>query len=120
MRMTRIWMILLAGGLVLPVAALAQSPDDEEQGASETSMPSSSEKAALAQSPDDEGQARNYLAPGVHVWIGRVPSMAELQAARTEAGAQAKSRTSSVSDAPYFQNERVKIYMGKLPQLGGR
>jgi hypothetical protein len=116
MRIARIWMILLMGGLLLTGAALAQSPADEEQGASEQGLPSSSGEAALAQSPDDEGQARNYLAPGVHVWMGRVPSMAEIQQAR----AQAKSPTPSVSDAPYFQNERIKIYMGKLPKPGGR
>ena len=116
MRMTRIWMILLVGGLVLPGAALAQSPDDEEQGASEKSMPSDSGEAALAQSPDDEGQGRDYLAPGVHVWMGRLPSRAELQQVR----AQAKSPTPTASDAPTFQNDRVKIYMGKIPTLGGR
>jgi hypothetical protein len=116
MRMTRIWMILLVGGLVLPGAALAQSSDGEEQGASEKVIPSSSGEAALAESPDDGGQGRDYLAPGVHVWMGRVPSMAEIRQVR----AQAKSLAPSVSDAPTFQNERVKIYMGKLPKPGGR
>jgi hypothetical protein len=42
--------------------------------------------------------------------------MAEIRQAR----AQAKSSTPSVPVAPYFQNERVKIYMGKIPTLGGR
>lgn len=120
MRMARIWMFLLVGGLVLTGAALAQSPDDEKDGMSEASTPSSSEEAARAESPDDEGQGRDYLAPGVRVWMGRVPSITELQAAGAEARAQAKSRTPTGSDAPTFQNDRIKIYMGKIPTLGGR
>jgi len=120
MRMTRIWMILLVGGLVLTGAALAQSPADEEQGAGEQGLPSGSEEAALAESPDDAGQGRAYQAPGFHVWVGRLPSREERHTALTQARLQAKSLTPSVSDAPYFQNERVKIYIEKLPKPGGR
>jgi len=112
-------MILLVGGLVLPGAALAQSPADEEQGASEQGLPSSAGEAALTESPDDAGQGRTYQAPGVHFWIGRLPSKAELHAALTQARSQAKSLTPSVSDAPAFQNGRVKVYIGKFPKLGG-
>ena len=118
MRRAGIWMILIIGGLLLTGAALAQAPDDEEPGAtSEELSPSSSGGAAPADSADDtEMQGRGYQAPGVHVWMGRLPSRAELQQVR----AQAKSPTPTASDAPTFQNDRVKIYMGKIPTLGGR
>ena len=116
MRMARMWMIFIIGGLLLTGAALAQSPDDEEQGASKELIPSSSGEAALAQSLDDEGQGLAYQAPGVHVWRGRLPSREELQSAITQARSQAKSLTPSVSDAPDFQNGRVKVYRGKLPK----
>lgn len=120
MRMARIWITLMIGGFLLTGAALAQSPDDEEQETSKKLIPSSSGKAALeaalAQSPDDEGQGRDYQAPGVHVWKGRLPSKAELQAAVTQARSQAKSLTPSVSDAPDFQNGRVKVWIGRLPK----
>lgn len=112
-----IWMIPVIGGLLLTGAALAQSPDDEEeQGASEKLIPSSSGEAALAQSPDDEEQGRAYQAPGIHFWIGRLPSREELQSALTTARSQAKSLTPSVSDEPDFQNERVQVYIGRLPK----
>jgi hypothetical protein len=117
MRRVGIWLIPVIGGILLTGAALAQSPDDEEQGAtSEGLRPSSSGGAGLAYSPDDEGQGHNYQAPGVHVWVGRHPSKAELQSAITQARSRAKSLTPSVSDAPDFQNERVKVWIGRLPK----
>ena len=100
-------------------AALAQSPDDEEQDTSKKLIPSNSGKAALeaalAQSPDDEGQGRDYQALGVHVWRGRIPSREELRSAITQGRSQAKSLSPSVSDAPDFQNGRVKVWTGRLP-----
>ncbi len=116
MRIARIWMILMIGGFLLTGAALAQSPDDEEQGASKELIPSSRGEAALVQSLDDEGQGRAYQAPGVRVWRGRLPSREELQSAVIQARSQAKRLTPSVSDAPDFQNERVKVWIGRLPK----
>jgi hypothetical protein len=119
MRIAGTWMIPIIGGLLLTAAALAQSSDDdeEEQGATSRELgPSSSGEAALAQSLDDEGQGRDYQAPGVHVWVGRHPSKAELQSAITQGRSQAKSLTPSVSDAPDFQNEQVKVWIGRLPK----
>ena len=117
MRRAGIWMILIIGGLLLTGVALAQAPDDEEPGATSQELsPSSSGGAALADSADDmEMQGRDYQAPGMHVWMGRLPSKEELQAAVTEARAQGTRRTPSVSDAPDFQNERIQVYMGRLP-----
>ena len=121
MRRVGIWMIPVIGGLLLTGVAVAQSPDDEEQGpTSEELRPSSSGKAALeaalAQSPDDEGQGRDYQSPGVHVWKGRLPSKVELQSAVTQARSQVKSLSPSVSDAPDFQNGHVSLYIGRLPK----
>lgn len=116
MRRAIIGIMLFIGGLLLAGATLAQPPDDEEQGASEELNPSSSKEAALAQILDDEGQGLAYQAPGVQVWRGRLPSKAELQAALTQARAQGKRLAPSVSDAPDFQNERLKVYRGRLPK----
>ena len=117
MRRLGLWIIPLIGGLLLTGAALAQSPDDEEQGVtSEELIHSSSEGAALAQSPDDGGPGRDYQAPGVHVWMGRLPSKGELRSAITQARSHAKSLAPSVSDAPNFQNGRVKVWTGRLPK----
>jgi len=114
-----IWNFLIIGGLLLTGNVLAQSiDDDEEQGATSRELGSSSSgEAALAQSIEDEGQGRDYQAPGVHVWVGRLPSKAELQSAITQARSQAKSLTPSASDAPDFQNEHVKVWIGRLPKL---
>ena len=116
MRRAGIWMILIIGGLSLTGVALAQAPDDEEPGATSQELsPSSSGGAALADSADDmEMQGRDYQAPGVHVWMGRLPSKEELQTAVTEARSQARL-TPSVSDAPDFQNEHIQVYLGRLP-----
>ncbi len=113
-----IWIIPIIGGLLLTGTALAQSLDDEEeQGATSRELgPSSSGEAALAQSLDDEGLGQGYQAPGVHVWVGRLPSKAELQSAITQARSRARSLTPSVSDAPDFQNEHVKVWIGRLPK----
>ena len=112
-----IWMIPIIGGLLLTGAALAQAPDDEEPGAtSQEVSPSRSGGAVLADSADDlEMQGRDYQAPGMHVWMGRLPSKEELQAAVTEARAQAQRLTPLMSDAPDFQNERIQVYLGRLP-----
>jgi hypothetical protein len=117
MRRAGIWMIPIIGGLWLTGAALAQVPDDEEPGAtSEELSPSRSGGAALADSADDtEMQGRDYQAPGVHVWIGRLPSKEEFQSAVTEARSQAQRRRPLMSDAPDFQNERIQVYLGRLP-----
>lgn len=115
MRIAGIWTTLIVGGILLTGVALAQSPDDEEQGSREQLTPSTSGEAALAQSADDEGQGLGYQAPSVQVWMGRFPSKAELQAALTQARAQGKRLAPSASDTPDFQNGRVKIYRGRLP-----
>src|ERR1041385_4825914 len=112
------WIIpIIIGVLLLTGASLAQSPGDEQHDAtSEELNPSSSEWAALTQAPDDEGQGRDQQAPGVHVWKGRLPSKGELQTAVTGARSKAKSLTSAGPDAPDFQNDRVKIWIGRLPK----
>jgi hypothetical protein len=113
-----IWIIPIIGGLLLTGTALAQSlDDDEEQEATSRELGHSSPaEAALAQSIDDDGQGRDHQAPGVHVWVGRLPSKAELQSAITQALSQAKSLTPSVSDAPDFQNDHAKVWIGRLPK----
>lgn len=120
MRMARIWMPLLLGGLFLTEAVLAQSPGDEEQGATEELTPSNSKGAVLTQSPEDEGQGPAYQAPGVHVWMGRYPSKVELQSALTQARSQAKSLSPAVSNQPDFQNGSAKFYIRKFPNTSGR
>src|SRR4051812_43468041 len=108
MRLIGTWMILILGGLCLTITTVVQASDDEEQGTMDSLVPSSTGEAALAQALDDEGQGRDHRAPGVHVWVGRHPSNVELHSAITQARSQAKSLTPAVSDAPDFQNERVK------------
>jgi hypothetical protein len=73
-----------------------------------------------AQSPDEEPSPamsdQAYQAPGAHVGVGRMPSPADLQAALS----LARSRMQSVpSDnaGPVFENERVTVYIGRLPTL---
>jgi hypothetical protein len=117
MRTAGIWIIPIIGWFLLTGAALAPSPDDEEQeAANEELSPSRSEGVALAHSLDDEAPGQNYHAPGTHVWVGRHPSKAELQSAIIQLRSQAKSLTPSVSDAPDFQGEFVTLYMGRLPK----
>ncbi len=115
MRTAGIWMALILGGGVLTGAALAQVPDDEGLGVT----PASAEDAAVAQS-DEVKSGTNYQAPGVHVWMGRVPSVAEFQTARTTAPSEAKRRKPSVSDAPDFQNGHIQVYLGRVGTPGGR
>ena len=91
MRRVGIWIIPVIGGLLLTGAALAQSPDDEEQG-------------------------RDYQAPGVHVWKGQLPSKMELHSAVAQARAQGKRLAPSGPDTPDFQNGRVSLYIGRLPK----
>jgi hypothetical protein len=117
MRTAGIWILPIIGLFLLSGAALAHSPDDEEQGdASEELSPSRSGGAVLAHSSDEDAHSQNYHAPGVHVWVGRHPSKAELQSAITQIRSHAQSLASSVSDIPDFQGEFVTLYMGRLPK----
>jgi hypothetical protein len=73
---------------------------------------------ALAQSLEVE-QDQAHQAPGVEAWLGRIPSPEELQAVLSEASARAQAQTGSAAEVeePDFQNERVKVYMGRIPSL---
>jgi hypothetical protein len=111
------WIIPLLGVLQLTGAALAQSQDDEEQGAmNEELIHANSDTAALAQSADDGEQGPDHQAPGVHVWNDRLPSKVELQSVIIQAQSHAKNLAPSVSDAPDFQNGNAKLWIGRLPK----
>jgi hypothetical protein len=71
---------------------------------------------AVAQLLDDD-QDQAFQAPGVHAWMGQMPSKAELQAVFSEASSSVQTLRSSVIDQPDFENEHVKIYIGKLPRI---
>ncbi len=91
MRRVGIW-IILVGALLLSGAVWAQSPDE---------------------GVEEEEQGQAYQAPGVQVWMGRLPSREELQNALS----QAQSFRPSESDEPDFQNEHVRVWIGRLPPL---
>ncbi len=92
--------ISLIGVLLLVGSALAQSTDS-------------------GVSPDDSSadveQGQPFQAPGVHVFIGQAPSKTELQEIFSRARSNAANQLSSQSDEPDFQNENVKIWVGRLP-----
>jgi hypothetical protein len=78
-------------------------------------------RPALAQSvgPNEE-QGQALQAPGVHAWLGRLPSKTELQTLFSEARSGSPSPRPSGAEQPDFQNERVKVYVGRLPPLESR
>jgi|ERR687892_351822 hypothetical protein len=94
---TNIWITLTIGVFLLSGVAFAQSPDDEQK-----------------QTRQDQEQDQPYQAPGVHIWIGRMPSKDELKAAILELRSQTQTSTSR-SDEPDFQNDKVKVWIGRIP-----
>ena len=90
MRYTGIWTLSIMGGLALAGTVLAQTQDDD-------------------------APAQNYQAPGVHVWVGRYPSKAELQSVLAEVRAQSARRQAMAPDKPDFQDEHVAVWVGKRP-----
>ena len=68
------------------------------------------------QGPDQANAVRAgrvIEAPGVQVWMGREPSMNELRGALQGVSSRP---TRPRSDEPDFQNERVQLYVGRLPR----
>ena len=73
-----------------------------------------------AESPDDEPAVveadQAFQAAGAHVWVGRMPSQAELRVAVSEVRSRMR-RARADATGPDFQDERVQVYVGRMPGL---